>query len=37
MLVIYVAIVGITMCHILPCIILVARDLGRILESLRHA
>jgi hypothetical protein len=37
MLVIYVGIVGIPMCHILPCIILVTRDLGRILESLRHA
>jgi hypothetical protein len=31
MLVIYVGIVGIPMCHIFPCIILVTRDLGRIL------
>jgi hypothetical protein len=30
-LVIYVGIVGIPMCHIFPCIILVTRDLGRIL------
>jgi branched-subunit amino acid transport protein AzlD len=33
MLVIYVGIVGIPMCHIFPCIILVTQDLGRILES----
>jgi hypothetical protein len=32
MLVIYVGIVGISMCHIFPCIILVTRDLSRILE-----
>jgi hypothetical protein len=29
--------VGIPMCYILPYIILVTRDLGRMLESLRHA
>jgi hypothetical protein len=29
--------VGIPMCYTFPCIILVTRDLGRILESLRHA
>jgi hypothetical protein len=29
--------VGIPMSYILPHIILVTRDLGRILESLRHA
>jgi hypothetical protein len=34
MLVIYVRIVGITMCHIFPCIILVTQDLGRILVIL---
>jgi hypothetical protein len=33
MLVIYVRIVGIPMCHIFPCIIFVTQDLGRILES----
>jgi hypothetical protein len=33
MLVIYVEIVRIPMCHIFPCIILVTRDLGRTLES----
>jgi hypothetical protein len=33
MLVIYVGIVGIPMCHIFPCIILVTRNLGRTLES----
>jgi hypothetical protein len=33
MIVIYVRIVGIPMCHIFPCIILVTRDLGRTLES----
>jgi hypothetical protein len=32
-----VCLVGIPMCYILPHIILVTRDLGRILESLRHA
>jgi hypothetical protein len=32
MLDIYVRIVGIPMCHIFLCIILVTRDLGRILE-----
>jgi hypothetical protein len=37
MLVIYVGIVGIPMCHIFPRIILVTQDLGRILESLHHA
>jgi hypothetical protein len=31
MLVISVEIVGIPMCHIFPCIILVTRDFGRIL------
>jgi hypothetical protein len=31
MLLIYVIIMGIPMCHIFPCIILVTRDLGRIL------
>jgi hypothetical protein len=31
MLVIYVGIVGIPMCHIFPCNILVTRDLGRML------
>jgi hypothetical protein len=31
MLEIYDGIVGIPMCHIFPCIILVTRDLGRIL------
>jgi hypothetical protein len=31
MLVIYVGIVGIPMCHIVPCTILVTQDLGRIL------
>jgi hypothetical protein len=31
MLVISVGIVGIPMCHIFPCIILVTQDLGRIL------
>jgi hypothetical protein len=31
MLVIYVGMVGIPMCHIFPCIILVTWDLGRIL------
>jgi hypothetical protein len=31
MLVIYVGIVGIPMCHIFLCIILVTQDLGRIL------
>jgi hypothetical protein len=34
MLVIYVGIVGIPMCHIVPCIILVTQDLGRILVTL---
>jgi hypothetical protein len=34
MLVIYVRIVGIPMCHIFPCIILVTRGLGRILVTL---
>jgi hypothetical protein len=34
MLVFYVRIVGIPMCHIVPCIILVTRDLGRILVTL---
>jgi hypothetical protein len=29
MLVIYVRIMGIPMCHIFPCIILVTQDLGR--------
>jgi hypothetical protein len=29
--------VGIPMCYTVPRIILVTRDLGRILESLRHA
>jgi hypothetical protein len=33
MLVIYVKIVGIAMCHIFSCIILVTRDLGRILVT----
>jgi hypothetical protein len=33
MLVIYVGIVGIPMCHIFPCIILVIRNLGRILVT----
>jgi hypothetical protein len=33
MLVIYIGIVGIPMCHIFQCIILVTRDLGRTLES----
>jgi hypothetical protein len=33
MLVIYVGIVGTPMYHIFSCIILVTRDLGRILES----
>jgi hypothetical protein len=33
MLVIYVRIGGIPMCHIFLCIILVTRDLGRTLES----
>jgi hypothetical protein len=33
MLVIYVGIVGIPMCHVFSCIILVTRDLGRVLES----
>jgi hypothetical protein len=33
MLVIYVGILGIPMCHIFPCIILVTRDLSIILES----
>jgi hypothetical protein len=33
MLVIYVGIVGIPMCHIFSCIILVTWDLGRTLES----
>jgi hypothetical protein len=31
--VIYVVIMGIPMCHIFPCITLVTRDLGRIVES----
>jgi hypothetical protein len=31
MLVFYVRIMGIPMCHLVPCIILVIRDLGRIL------
>jgi hypothetical protein len=34
MLVIYVGIMGIPMCHIFPCIILVTRGLGRILVTL---
>jgi hypothetical protein len=34
MLVIYVRIMGIPMCHIFPCIILVTRGLGRILVTL---
>jgi hypothetical protein len=34
MLVIYVGILGIPMCHIFQCIILVTRDLGRILVIL---
>jgi hypothetical protein len=29
--------VGISMCYTFPRIILVTQDLGRILESLRHA
>jgi hypothetical protein len=33
MLVIYIRIVGIPMCHIFPCIILVTRDFGRILVT----
>jgi hypothetical protein len=33
MLVISVGIVGIPMCYIFPCIILVTRDLGRILVT----
>jgi hypothetical protein len=34
---IVVCLVGIPMCYILPRIILLTQDLGRILESLRHA
>jgi hypothetical protein len=34
MLVISVEIVGIPMCHIFPCIILITRSLDRILETL---
>jgi hypothetical protein len=34
MLVVYVGSVGIPMCHIFPCIILVTRDFGRILVIL---
>jgi hypothetical protein len=33
MLVIYVGIMGIPVCHIFPCIIIVTWDLGRTLES----
>jgi hypothetical protein len=33
MLVIYVRFVGTSMCQIFPCIIIVTRDLGRILDS----
>jgi hypothetical protein len=33
MLVVTSCVVGTPMCHIFPCIILVTRDLGRILES----
>jgi hypothetical protein len=34
MLVMYVRITGIPMCHIFPCIVLVTRGLGRILVTL---